>query len=170
MTEDAPVPEAEPDKPKWSRKIDPDRARRKDLIAHDLLLEDLLSLTIEVPGGKDNNIGISLIVDGVLVMGSAIPREKWGELYVAQIREATALGDGGTVLADGLEKLTNFRFEKSRETYERRKSVDLPTPAQRFLHLKNVLIFTPGEHQTMPLMRVQISSIASWSLGSHGTD
>ena len=170
MTEETPAPEAEAKKPRWSRKTDPDRAHRRDLTPHDLLLEDLLSLTIDVPGGIENNIGVSLIVDGVLVMGSAIPREKWAELYVEQIRQATAMGESGTVLADGLEKLTKFRFEKGRETHDRRRNADLPTPAQRFLHLRDARVFTPGQHMDLELMRVQISSIASWGLGSHSKD
>jgi len=142
---------------------DPDGFKSSDFEPHDWVLDSLLAMTVD--SGVDNNLGLSVVSGGLLISGIAIHREKWLELFAAQIRNAGT--DGSTEpLANAIEIIIGGQFTHINEMLDRRLQAELQRPPSHFLHFRDARVHAP-QYSDYPLFRVLIEDVTAWSLGSH---
>ena len=138
---------------------DPDGLTKDDFgDDQDPLLQLLLWV---VPGQSDSgqSVGITVMVNGVVISGSAVSFAQWQKLWTAELTAASK------PLRDGFEAVLKTWADESAALVERRDAADLPTPPSPFLHLSNAEIITGGFRRRLGLMRVRRARIDAWTLG-----
>ncbi|MEU0165505.1 hypothetical protein ABZ214_08625 [Streptomyces iakyrus] len=93
---------------------------------------------------------IILVVDGQVVTGTVIKREKWWELFFSELRQA-----GAKIIANGIEGAIQQSGSLILDD-------ELEEDPAKYIHLVNA---HTGDHGPM-LMRVRLDQVAAWSLGN----
>jgi hypothetical protein len=140
---------------------DPDGVTREQLTGIDGALELYLDLLFGPNQERpDSRAGLTLMVPGGLVSGTAVSFHNWIRLCADSMREGHAVPMGEAfqeMFTDGLEYL--------REDAADRQERGLPSVAQRFIHLKDVTVFAGPHCYTLPFWRVRIKQISGWAPG-----
>jgi hypothetical protein len=136
---------------------DPDGFVSDDFREEDPLLQHLLGV---VPGKDgDNELGITVTVNGVVISGRAVSSARWQKLWTRALRESNEeLGDEFNLVVPNSAK-------DNADMVARREAENRPIPAPFFLHLTDAEIVTGGFRRHVGLMRVQRERIDAWALG-----
>lgn len=133
---------------------------------------------VEVIGGKDwflqsmietvinagVEIGISLIVDGIIVSGILISGAKYFEELGESLKQASeADGDIQSIMGESWKGYKAI-YDKPEDAAE-----DWSPPSASFIHIRKARFFSPGQ-QPIPggtgvLWRGRLAAIGGWSLG-----
>lgn len=141
---------------KWVPSTDPDEYTREQVNPKDLLLFSVLNLSHGIEDELDGAIGLTVIVGGQVVSGTAISESTWRSAVTSQWELA-----GGS---EYLGKLFERAAEGNRDNANRRTAANLPVRTRRFLHMRNVVVGS-GAEMSLPLWRGSLDDVASWSLG-----
>ncbi|MBD8466783.1 hypothetical protein IFU30_10940 [Plantibacter sp. CFBP 8798] len=139
---------------------DPDGYTRKDIQAVDFMLQSFVAGAFGLEQeDTDASFGITLNVSGLVISGNAIPLGRWTRLTLEKVKP------NSEVMAEAFTMITDSMTEAVSKRFKRRTEANLPTPYNKFLHLKDVTIFTPGETLQPDLWRVNVEHVTGWNLG-----
>jgi hypothetical protein len=117
----------------------------------DWLLQKIVSTANETGA----EIGITMIVGGAVISGSAIS----GKQYFDEFGKFFANSDVFTAAQRKDMEDTYREFGEKRYT-------SLPAAEVRYVHLKNVLILHEKEPLRLPLFRIRLSKVEGFTVGS----
>ncbi|MGT2426597.1 hypothetical protein [Amnibacterium kyonggiense] len=138
---------------------DPDGYPADAMVPNDWMLETFVRHFTGPDDKSESTIDLTVVVGGVLVTGVLISGDEHTRLMEERMEQA-APG-----FLDGYRTIAHAADEARREQYERRTAADLPLPARRFLHLKDVTIFGGSTTANVPLWRGLMDSVTGWTFG-----
>lgn len=140
---------------------DPDGLTRDDVRPIDVMLQSFIAGALGLTqDDSDASFAITLNVSGVIISGTAIPLGRWTRLTLEKIKSnSEAMGEIFTIVTDSMSDSSDQRIV-------RRNEAGLPGPFHKFLHLRDVTIFTPGDTLQPDLWRVNLRQVTGWNLGS----
>jgi hypothetical protein len=144
---------------------DPDGFTKDQLKAHDPALEALLLLLVR--GHRDNASPLTVVLNGQVVSGYAIPFEAWAEEIVTQMSPGWSDPQIRQFFTEAFTKVYGGWAAKDKERNDRREAANLTAVPSAYLHMRDVRIGVGSveESVTMPLWRGRIDAIDGWTIG-----
>lgn len=143
---------------------DPDGFTLDDVQPRDGYLDILLSAMNGFKDELEGSFGVTLVVGGSVVSGTAIGRKEWIRLFVESLQ------DNG---ADFLVKVLGDTWPDAQKyfenDYDRRDALNLRTRKRAFIHLKDARVHNGATHK-VGLWRGSLDSVDGWSMGSYTDD
>ena len=115
------------------------------------------------PGHEEStgSFGLTLTVGGSVISGTVIPVMTWHRLWTEDIRE-----QGARLIADGLEQVQATIVARAKFVDDQRELEERPRIARRFIHMRDVSIWTGTQRFDVPLWRGPMNAVTGWSMGS----
>lgn len=141
---------------------DPDGFRRSDFVPKDWTLDVVLHVLTGELDDAEGSATVTLVIDGVVVSGTLIS----GVAYAATLRERLAQNTGPQDVTD-MASIFEIGHRTQVESLTRRKQRGLALPRRRFLHMRDVRVYTGGSSIDMPLFRGRLDRVSGWSFGGY---
>jgi hypothetical protein len=144
---------------------DPDGFTKDQLKAHDPALEALLMLVVK--GHRDNASPLTVVTNGQVISGYAIPFEAWAEEIVTQMGPGWSDPEVRQRFTGAFTTVYGGWAAKEKERSERRDAAKLPPVPSAYLHMRDVRIGGGSDRDsvTMQLWRGRIDAIDGWTIG-----
>jgi len=144
---------------------DPDGFTTDELTARDPALEVLLQLNVK--GHRNNASPLTVMMNGQVISGFAIPFEAWAEEIVTQMGIGWADPEVRRMMTDAYTTVYGGWAAKERARKERRADAELPPVPSAYLHMRDVRIGVGSDREavTMQLWRGRIDAIDGWTIG-----
>ena len=155
------APPLEPIDPNYDFATDPDGVTAADVDVNDVQLHALLDFQFGVDQEDSaSELGLTLLINGALVTGRAIPYGRWLREYYAQLRMASQK------LAEGIEAVFTDVNAEGKAIRDRRDTENRPNVAIKHIHMRDVIVRTGNVTLNVPLWRAELEHVDGWSLGA----
>jgi hypothetical protein len=151
----------------WSN--DPDGLTLEEAQPKDRYLNVLLTFFLGThDDAVEGSLGLTLFTTGGIVSGTAISRKAWINGNLESLSENMSEDARSTM--EAIDTVFNGISDRASQFSKRRDEQDLPLPARRFIHLKDVR-FGVGENTVnAPYWRGELAAVSGWTLGSHSAN
>ncbi|WP_164478099.1 hypothetical protein [Microbacterium sp. ABRD28] len=160
---DAETKAADGETKKYNIAEDPDEPTLEDLTSPDLTLNDVLDVFFGTGEEADDvEIPLTLVVQGLVVSGTAISRPAW----------VRGLTESGGETEGTVTHALRLRWEQDQvdsvAMRDRRIEAGLPSLTRKFVHLKDASLMPSGGNGRVvaPYFRARLSEIGGWTLGA----
>lgn len=140
---------------------DPDGLTKEDITGRDMVFDILLSSFVGEADSSDE-LQLTVVLDGVLVSGIAISANEWRKRLKEQLSSAPKI-------AEAYDGFVGEVIEKAAKANRKREEEDRPTPAMKFIHMRDARIGEGIGAAKAPLWRGNLRQLSGWTLGSSNT-
>lgn len=121
------------------------------------LLDVLFGVNDEHP---ESSLGLSVLIGGAMIRGTAITRERWESEHVEEIKKSDQ--ESHEMLAELLQAIFDSDEEQDADY-----KAEFPERhyIRRWLHFRDVTITAGGQSIKQSHFRVSIDTIQGWSIG-----
>ncbi|MCJ1710366.1 hypothetical protein MT344_04105 [Clavibacter michiganensis subsp. phaseoli] len=153
--------EVEAGKASWSEATDPHGYSIDELLPKDAALQDLIVGTTGTDDDSEDTLGLTLLVSGQTVSGTVISRRVWASEVVGHLSSVR----GDDALTESVRTTWAGRRDQADGIMAERVEQDLPLPARRYVHMRQVRI-GGSAGVDVSHWRGVLDDVNGWTLGA----